>query len=93
MQGAGAANLPAQLKIDLEASTILFVDANVLSLEVLSSVFYGFGARERVKATSIEAATSSQGFWSTGGTEERPFTTRSIAPPARRKRCSSTTRC
>jgi len=56
MQGAGPANLPAHLKINLETSTILFVDANAMSLDVLCSVFYGFGAKDRIKATSIEAA-------------------------------------
>ena len=48
MHGAGAANLPAHLKINLDASTILFVDDNALALDVMCSVFYGFGAKDRL---------------------------------------------
>ncbi|MES1200407.1 MAG: response regulator [Pseudomonadota bacterium] len=50
------ANLPAHLLINLQASTILFVDDNLMSLEILNSVFYGFGAKDRLKCTSIEDA-------------------------------------
>jgi CheY-like chemotaxis protein len=51
-----SANLPPHLKINLEASTILFVDDNPMALEIMSSVFYGFGAKDRIKCTSLEEA-------------------------------------
>lgn len=50
------ANLPAHMKINLESSTVLLVDDNPMSLEILSSVFYGFGAKERLKAADLEDA-------------------------------------
>ncbi len=50
------ANLPAHMKINLEASTVLLVDDNPMSLEILSSVFYGFGAEERLKAADLTDA-------------------------------------
>ncbi|HVY83741.1 MAG TPA: response regulator [Caulobacterales bacterium] len=50
------ANLPAHLRINLEASTILFVDDNMMALDILSAVFYGFGAKDRIKCTSLEEA-------------------------------------
>lgn len=51
-----SANLPSHLKINLEASSVLVVDDNQMSLEILTSVFYGFGARERLKAASLDEA-------------------------------------
>ena len=51
-----AANLPDHLQINLAASTILFIDDNPMALEILSSVFYGFGAKDRIKCTSLEEA-------------------------------------
>lgn len=51
-----SANLPSHMKINLESSTILLVDANTLTLEIMSSVFYGFGAKDRIKCTSLEEA-------------------------------------
>ncbi|HVZ98845.1 MAG TPA: response regulator [Caulobacterales bacterium] len=50
------ANLPAHLRINLEASTILFIDDNAMSLEILGSVFYGFGCKDRVKCANLEDA-------------------------------------
>jgi len=50
------ANLPGHLRINLEASTIMFVDDNPMALEILNSVFYGFGAKDRVKCGSLEEA-------------------------------------
>ncbi|MES1158377.1 MAG: response regulator [Terricaulis silvestris] len=50
------ANLPAHLRINLEASTIMFVDDNPMALEILNSVFYGFGAKDRIKCSSLEEA-------------------------------------
>lgn len=51
-----SANLPSHMKISLELSTILFVDDNQMTLEIMSSVFYGFGAKDRIKCTSLEEA-------------------------------------
>lgn len=51
-----AANLPSHLQINLTSSTILFVDDNPMVLEILSSVFYGFGAKDRIKCSSLEEA-------------------------------------
>jgi DNA-binding response OmpR family regulator len=50
------ANLPAHLRINLQSSTVLVVDDNQMSLEILCSVFYGFGARERMKSADLEEA-------------------------------------
>ena len=51
-----AANLPDHLNINLASSTILFIDDNPMALEILSSVFYGFGAKDRIKCSSLEEA-------------------------------------
>ena len=51
-----SANLPSHLKINLESSTILLVDANPMTLEIMSSVFYGLGARDRIKCQKLEEA-------------------------------------
>lgn len=51
-----SANLPAHLRINLEASTILLVDPNTLTLEVMSSVFYGLGAKDRIKCMRLDDA-------------------------------------
>ncbi|MEJ0058814.1 MAG: response regulator [Terricaulis sp.] len=51
-----SANLPSHLKINLQSSTILIVDDNAMSLEILSSVFYGFGAKERMKCADLDEA-------------------------------------
>lgn len=53
---SNAANLPSHLKINLATSTILFIDDNPMALEILSSVFYGFGAKDRIKCTSLDEA-------------------------------------
>jgi CheY-like chemotaxis protein len=50
------ANLPSHLRINLESSTILLVDANPMTLEIMSSVFYGFGAKDRIKCADLEDA-------------------------------------
>ncbi len=50
------AHLPAHMKINLETSTVLLVDDNQMSLEILSSVFYGFGARDRLKCADLTEA-------------------------------------
>jgi len=49
-------NLPHDLKISLESSTILLVDDNQMSIEMLSSIFFGFGARDRHKCLTIDDA-------------------------------------
>src|SRR5262245_48193295 len=51
-----SANLPSHLKINLESSTILVIDDNPMTLEIMSSVFYGFGAKDRVKCSDLEEA-------------------------------------
>lgn len=50
------ANLPSHMKINLESSTILLVDDNQMSLDIMSSVFYGFGARDRMMADNLDDA-------------------------------------
>lgn len=50
------ANLPSHLKINLEASTILLIDDNAMTLEIMSSVFYGFGAKDRIKCQGLTEA-------------------------------------
>lgn len=50
------ANLPSHMKINLESSTILLVDDNQMSLDIMSSVFYGFGARDRLTADNLDDA-------------------------------------
>ncbi len=50
------ANLPAHLRINLATSTILFVDDNPMANEILSSIFYGFGAKDRIRCASLEEA-------------------------------------
>lgn len=51
-----AANLPAHMQINLSSSTVLLIDANPMTLEVMSSVFYGLGAKDRIKCMNIEDA-------------------------------------
>jgi len=51
-----SANLPSHMKINLESSVILLVDDNHLSLDIMSSVFYGFGARDRQTADNLDDA-------------------------------------
>jgi CheY-like chemotaxis protein len=51
-----SANLPSHMRINLEASTILLVDANPMTLEVMSSVFYGLGAKDRIKCMNLADA-------------------------------------
>ena len=51
-----SANLPSNMRINLETSTILLIDANAMTLEIMSSVFYGFGAKDRIKCTNLEEA-------------------------------------
>lgn len=51
-----SANLPPGMKINLESSTVLVVDENQMSLEILTSVFYGFGAKERLRTQDLEEA-------------------------------------
>lgn len=51
-----SANLPSHLKINLESSTILLIDDNPMTLEVMSSVFYGFGAKDRIKCQDVADA-------------------------------------
>jgi len=48
------ANLPSHMKINLEDSSVLLVDDNQMSLEILRSCFYGFGAKERLKAPTLD---------------------------------------
>jgi CheY-like chemotaxis protein len=50
------ANLPGHMKINLESSTVLIVDENQMSQEILASVFYGFGTRERLRTADIAEA-------------------------------------
>lgn len=51
-----SANLPSHLKINLETSTILLIDDNPMTLEIMSSVFYGFGVKDRIKCQSVDDA-------------------------------------
>jgi DNA-binding response OmpR family regulator len=51
-----SANLPSHLKINLSTTTVLIIDDNLMSLEILSSVLYGFGAKERMKCPDLEDA-------------------------------------
>lgn len=51
-----SASLPAHMKINLESSTILIIDENQMSQEILASVFYGFGAKERLRTDDLEEA-------------------------------------
>ena len=51
-----SASLPAHMKINLESSTVLIVDENQMSQEILASVFYGFGTKERLRTDDIEEA-------------------------------------
>lgn len=51
-----SANLPSHLKINLASSTVLVIDDNQMSLEILTSVFYGFGAKDRLKTGDLEEA-------------------------------------
>lgn len=51
-----AANLPSHMTIDLASSVILLIDPNPMTLEIMSSVFYGLGAKERIKCSDLEEA-------------------------------------
>lgn len=51
-----SANLPSHLQINLQSSTVLVIDDNPMSLDILVSVFYGFGARDRLKTTDLDEA-------------------------------------
>ncbi|MDB5421130.1 MAG: response regulator [Brevundimonas sp.] len=43
-------------RINLAHSTVLLVDHNAQSLDMLSSIFHGFGVREQIKCSSSERA-------------------------------------
>ncbi|MGE0596246.1 MAG: response regulator [Hyphomonadaceae bacterium] len=51
-----SANLPSHLRINLEQSTVLLIDHNPMTLEIMSSVFAGFGCKDRVKCMSVDDA-------------------------------------
>lgn len=51
-----SANLPSHLKINLEQSAVLLVDHNPMTLEIMSSVFHGFGCKDRIKCMNLEDA-------------------------------------
>ncbi len=44
-------------KVNLAQSTVLLVDHNQQSLDVLSSIFHGFGVKEQIKCGSSDEAT------------------------------------
>ncbi|MDX2274011.1 MAG: response regulator [Hyphomonadaceae bacterium] len=48
-----SASLPSHLRINLEASVVLLIDSNPMTLEVMSAVFYGFGAKNRIKCMDL----------------------------------------
>lgn len=43
-------------KVNLAQSTVLLVDHNQQSLDVLSSIFHGFGVKEQIKCSATEEA-------------------------------------
>jgi CheY-like chemotaxis protein len=45
-----------QPRVNLEHSTVLLVDDNPKSLDMLSSIFHGFGVKEQIKCESAAAA-------------------------------------
>lgn len=48
--------IPQDLIINLEQSTVLLVDENKMSLDILNSAFIGFGTKERIRSEDIEGA-------------------------------------
>ena len=48
--------MSAQDRVNLEQSTVLLIDDNPQALDMLSSVFHGFGVKEQIKcASAVEA--------------------------------------
>lgn len=48
---------PSHDRLNLEDSSVLLIDDNPRSLDMLSSIFHGFGVREQIKCESAVAAT------------------------------------
>lgn len=48
--------MSAQDRVNLEQSTVLLIDDNPQALDMLSSVFQGFGVKEQIKCASATAA-------------------------------------
>lgn len=48
--------MPAAERINLGESTVLLIDDNARSLDLLSSLFHGFGVKEQIKCESAAAA-------------------------------------
>lgn len=48
---------PSHDRLNLEDSSVLLIDDNPKSLDMLSSIFHGFGVREQIKCESAVAAT------------------------------------
>lgn len=44
-------------RVNLEQSSVLLIDDNARSLDMLSSIFHGFGVKEQIKCESAVAAT------------------------------------
>jgi CheY-like chemotaxis protein len=52
---SSSAHSTGNVRVNLEHSTVLLVDDNPKSLDMLSSIFHGFGVREQIKCESADA--------------------------------------